>query len=214
MADVRVIIIDEKSMLSQEQLGWLDMRLKAAQPDKIKKTLDFGGYHVFFFGDFRQIQPVGGNVMYSTKDIDTKEKSANMIETGRALYKKITDVLELTHNYRINNAEDDLTRSFIKEMHKIGDGECSAADWPFWQQFMDHVDPERTRAFVDDTATTFLIPTNLQAATMNSDFVNSTTQESQLFQWPATNTGRARGAKLNEVNMLRPYIGVRPSSMR
>ena len=34
MKDVRVIIIDEKSMLSQEQLGWLDMRLKAVQPDK------------------------------------------------------------------------------------------------------------------------------------------------------------------------------------
>ena len=212
MANVRVIIIDEKSMLSQEQLGWLDMRLKAAQPDEAKKALDFGGYHVFFFGDFQQIQPVGGNVMYDKKDIDAKQKSANMIEKGRTLYTKITDVLELTHNYRINNAEDDLTRRFIKEMHKIGDGECSAADWPFWQQFMDHIKPEKTQAFADDPATTFLVPTNPQAATMNSDFVNSTTQESPLFQWPATNTGRARGAKLNEVNMLRSYIGVRPGS--
>ncbi len=64
LRDVRVIIIDEKSMMSQEQLGWLDMRLKAVQPDKTKKDLPFGGYHVFFFGDFRQIQPVGGRVMY------------------------------------------------------------------------------------------------------------------------------------------------------
>ena len=32
MRDVRAIIIDEKSMLSQENLGWLDMRLKAVQP--------------------------------------------------------------------------------------------------------------------------------------------------------------------------------------
>jgi len=212
MAGVRVIIIDEKSMLSQEQLGWLDMRLKAAQPDKTKKLMDFGGYHVFFFGDFRQIQPVGGNVMYSTKEIDMKETSANMINKGRALYAKITDVLELTQNYRINNAGDDLTRRFIKEMHKIGDGECSAKDYSFWQQFMDHIDPEKTRDFENDPATTFLFPTNPQAATKNSDFVNSMTKESPLFQWPATSTGRARSAKLNEVNMLRPYIGVRPGS--
>ena len=58
MRDVRVIVIDEKSMLNQENLGWLDMRLKAVQPDKTKKSLPFGGYHIFFFGDIRQIQPV------------------------------------------------------------------------------------------------------------------------------------------------------------
>ena len=61
-------------MLSQENLGWLDMRLKAVQPDKTKKSLPFGGYHIFFFGNFRQIQPVAARVMHSKKDIDPDEK--------------------------------------------------------------------------------------------------------------------------------------------
>ena len=99
-------------------------------------------------------------------------------------------------------------------MHKIGDGTCSADDWPFWQQFMDHVDPEKTEKFARDPKTTFLFPTNTQAATTNSDFVNSTNKDAPLFQWPATNIGRAKRAKLDEVNMLRPYIGVRPGSIQ
>ena len=90
MAGVRVIIIDEKSMLSREQLGWLDMRLKAVQPDKDKKTKPFGGYHVFFFGDFRQIQPVGGDVMYTKTDVDSSdEMTKNMIQAGTDLYNRI-----------------------------------------------------------------------------------------------------------------------------
>ncbi len=212
LRDVRVIIIDEKSMLSQEQLGWLDMRLRAVQPDKAKKNKPFGGYHIFFFGDFRQIQPVGGRVMYDQSKIDDDTKWINMVEKGRELYDEIKDVLELKNNHRIKEDTDALTRRFIEEMTKIGDGMCSAKDWDFWHQFMDHVDPEKTHAFQNDPMTTFLYPTNPQAATENSDHVNSTGCETQLYQWPATNTGRARNAKLDKVGMLRPYLGVREGS--
>ena len=216
LRDVRVIIIDEKSMLSQEQLGWLDMRLKAVQPDKNKKNLPFGGYHIFFFGDFRQIQPVGGRVMYDQTVVDETATWANMIERGQELYDEIKDVFELTTNHRIKEETDELTRKFIEEMNKIGDGKCSKSDWTFWSQFMDHVDPDKTEEFKRDPETTYLFPTNNQAATVNSDFVNSAGgHESMLFQWPAYNTtGRARRAKLDKVNMLRPYIGVRKNSIQ
>ena len=212
LRDVRVIIIDEKSMLNQEQMGWLDMRLRAVQPDKSKKNLPFGGYHLFFFGDFRQIQPVTGNVMYSKKPVDPAENWATKIKQGQKLYKDIEYVWELTKNYRIKEDTSELTKQFIKHMHKIGDGTCSAADWPFWSQFMDHLDPEKAEEFANDPKTTFLFPTNPQAATVNSSFVNSTKDDTVLYQWPATNTGRARRAPLNDVNMLRSYIGVRKGS--
>lgn len=209
---VRVIIIDEKSMLNQEQMGWLDIRLKAVQPDKTKKNLPFGGYHIFFFGDFRQIQPVAGRSMYSKKEVDSSEDWATQIQLGKDMYSKIEYAWELTKNYRIKEDTDELTKEFIKQMHKIGDGTCSASDWTFWQQFMDHIDPQATERFANDTKTTFLFPTNTQAATVNSDFVNSNEKKTILYQWPAINLGRARRAKLNDVNMLRPYIGVREGS--
>jgi hypothetical protein len=212
LRDVRVIIIDEKSMLNQEQMGWLDMRLRAVQPDKKKRNMPFGGYHIFFFGDFRQIQPVTGNAMYSKKSVDPAEKWATKIQQGQKLYKKIEYVCELTKNYRIKEDTSELTKQFIEHMHKIGDGTCSASDWSFWSQFMDHIDPDKTVEFANDPKTTFLFPTNPQAATVNSSFVNSTKNETTLYQWPATNTGRARRAPLNDVNMLRPYIGVRKGS--
>ena len=212
LRDVRVIIIDEKSMFSQEQLGWLDMRLRAVQPDKEKKLKPFGGYHIFFFGDFRQIQPVGGRVMYDKTKIDEDTKWINMVEKGQELYDEIKDVLELKNNHRVKEDTDDLTRRFIEEMTKIGDGTCSAKDWEFWQQFMDHVDPAKTEAFARDPKTTFLFPTNDQAATTNSDHVSTTSRDTTLYQWPATNTGRAGSAKLDKVNMLRPYLGVREGS--
>ena len=74
-------------VLSREDLGWLDMRLRAVQPDKDKKSKPFGGYHVFFFGDFRQIQPVGGKVMYAETDVDSNDEiTRNMNTIGRELY--------------------------------------------------------------------------------------------------------------------------------
>ena len=213
LRDVRVIIIDEKSMLSQEQMGWLDMRLKAAQPDKRKKLLDFGGYHIFFFGDFRQLPPVVGRPLYDESPIKPDTPWANMIIKGNELYKNLTDVLELTKNYRIDCTTETKTIKFTHEMHKIGNGTCSGKDITYWQHYMDHVDPVRTKDFKNDQKTTFLFPTNKQAATVNSDHVNSTIKSKPLFQWPAINTTeRARRAKLNDVNMLRSYIGVREGS--
>ena len=209
---VRVIIIDEKSMLNQEQMGWLHMRLQAVQPDKAKKNFPFGGYHIFFFGDYRQIQPVAGRPMYSKKKVKSSENWATQIQLGKDMYSKIEYAWELTKNYRIKEDTDELTKEFIKQMHKIGDGMCSASDWTFWQQFMDHIDPLASERFANDPKTTFLFPTNPQAATVNSDFVNSAVNEATLYQWPAKNLGRARRAALNDVNMLRPYIGVREGS--
>ena len=79
LKDVRAIIIDEKSMLSLEKLGWLDMRLKAVQPDPKKKLMNFGGYHIFFFGDFRQIPSVGGGAMYDKTQVIKKINSLQYI---------------------------------------------------------------------------------------------------------------------------------------
>ena len=151
--------------------------------------------------------------MYDRTKIDEDTKWLNYVQRGQDVYDDITDAFELRTNHRIKEDTDALTLQYIDEMNKIGDGKCSAKDWPFWQQFMDqYLDPEKVEEFARAQDTTFLFPTNAQAATVNSDHVNSTNDGTTLFQWPATNTGRARSAKLKDVNMLRPYIGVREGS--
>ena len=51
---VRVLLIDEKGMLAQVLLAWIDIRLRALfDGDK-----PFGGIHVILLGDFQQLDPV------------------------------------------------------------------------------------------------------------------------------------------------------------
>ncbi len=52
---IKCIIIDEKSMISQIELGYIDRRLRNIWgPDEPRHKLPFGGFNIFLFGDFRQ----------------------------------------------------------------------------------------------------------------------------------------------------------------
>ena len=55
--DVKVIIVDEISMLSKDLLEKLDKKLRL-----LKDMYEyFGGVHIVFIGDFRQLKPVGSD---------------------------------------------------------------------------------------------------------------------------------------------------------
>ncbi len=53
--DVRIVIIDEVSFMSDTILKTLDMKLKEIKD----RTKPFGGFTIIFAGDFRQLEPVG-----------------------------------------------------------------------------------------------------------------------------------------------------------
>jgi len=65
LAGVRVLIIDEASLVSEEDLCEIDLRCKSAFPDKAH--LPFGGLHVLFTGDFWQLRPVRGRTLMNTR---------------------------------------------------------------------------------------------------------------------------------------------------
>ncbi|OBZ80379.1 ATP-dependent DNA helicase PIF1, partial [Choanephora cucurbitarum] len=69
LAELKVAIIDEISMVSSRVFSWVDKRLK----DTFNSDKAFGGLHVIIFGEFLQLPPVMGSFIYA--------KSANTAET-------------------------------------------------------------------------------------------------------------------------------------
>lgn len=61
-ADVELLVIDEKSMVSALHLYMIDQRLRQAKPMKANEA--FGGISVMIMGDFAQLPPVGLAAMF------------------------------------------------------------------------------------------------------------------------------------------------------
>ena len=59
---VRILVIDECSFCSQQQLEKLDKRLR-----RLRSQLDqpYGGLNIIFIGDFHQLIPISGDAIYS-----------------------------------------------------------------------------------------------------------------------------------------------------
>ena len=71
--NVRLLIIDEVSFMSSKEVDKLDQKLK-----RLKRTYTkmCGGLNILFCGDFRQLDPVSGNPLYSRLDGDVKWSSS------------------------------------------------------------------------------------------------------------------------------------------
>ena len=61
---LRYLVIDEKSMIALETMGFIDSRLRQIFP---QSTEPFGGVSVLLMGDFYQLPPVGGKPLYYPK---------------------------------------------------------------------------------------------------------------------------------------------------
>jgi len=81
------LIIDEKSMLSLKQLGWLDRRCRQIFPNCANEV--FGGLNIILCGDFFQLPPVGSKPLFSTLDGSVDEVQ------GRRAYRSFDKTIEL-----------------------------------------------------------------------------------------------------------------------
>jgi ATP-dependent DNA helicase PIF1 len=63
--NVRLLILDEKSMVGRSQMGRVDHRLRQTYPEKADEIL--GRVPAIIFGDFGQLPPVGDVPIYSDK---------------------------------------------------------------------------------------------------------------------------------------------------
>ena len=68
-ANARLLIIDEVSFMNTAEIELLDEKLRVLMRNH---TSLFGGIHVIFAGDFRQLEPVSGKPLYSENHSDKK----------------------------------------------------------------------------------------------------------------------------------------------
>jgi hypothetical protein len=112
---LRLLIFDEVSMLSLEDLYEIHVRLcigKGTDPTNL--DVPFGGVHVVFAGDFFQLKPVGGHPIYSSRENDDGSDApynpTSARHVGYALWLKINEYAELTENVRHGNQPTDFAR--------------------------------------------------------------------------------------------------------
>ena len=138
LADVRLIVIDEKSMVGRGMLEAIDRRLKQARPSA--KDQPFGGISIMIAGDFRQLPPVGDSPLFLRgEDANTPEEAS-----GGALYEKFDDnTFILTEQMRQRDPV------FIAEMDSLGNNTFSNAAFERWDASMDlrYMSKERQRLF-------------------------------------------------------------------
>ncbi|MFO0089655.1 MAG: ATP-dependent RecD-like DNA helicase, partial [bacterium] len=119
---VKVVIIDEFSMLSQPILGKIDKRLKQAKGN----SEPFGGVSVILVGDPAQLPPVGGTPLHGSIEKDFG---------GKAAYQSFKHVIKLEEIKRQAVKEGDFEQQrFVDILSELREGRCSLEDWQFLQK--------------------------------------------------------------------------------
>ncbi len=71
LGNLKLLIIDEISLVSQEMLEKIHKRLCTAKQKDEDEEDTFGNVSVLAVGDFNQLKPVGGSALFSTKKVKT-----------------------------------------------------------------------------------------------------------------------------------------------
>ena len=99
--DIKLLIVDEKSMIGRTMAGKIDSRLRQIIADDV-----LGGIGVLLFGDFAQLPPVGDSPLYSSK-IPLKPLSI----AGRDVYLSFNQSITLQHIFR-QQGNDPISQQF------------------------------------------------------------------------------------------------------
>ncbi|KAG5666323.1 hypothetical protein PVAND_014358 [Polypedilum vanderplanki] len=114
--DLKLIIIDEISMLSSELFYQISSRLKQI----FRTNQEFGGKSVIVVGDFNQLRPVGGTRTFLPKDSNSANSTSILTEN---LQWNLFKLYKLT---KVMRQRDDL--KFAEALNRIPSGETTAED--------------------------------------------------------------------------------------
>lgn len=108
---VRLIVIDEISMVSPTHLATFDNRIRTGlayfeTDDTIRQHIlqtPFGGIHVIYSGDFYQLDPVQSSTSFC---MPRKANEDHKSLLGRRLFESMNVFVELTENVRMKDVTD------------------------------------------------------------------------------------------------------------
>ena len=112
----KLLVIDEKSMISTTRLFQVDQRLKQAFPNK--SNLPFGGISLVLMGDFSQLPPVMEKALF-----DPVQARVESETRGKMLYLLFDKVITLTESKRQLGNE-----AFKALLDKVADGKLQNED--------------------------------------------------------------------------------------
>ena len=117
--NLKLIFIDEYSMLNPAQLFYIDRRLREI---KGKSNVHFGGVTVVLCGDPGQLPPVNQSYCLWEKNIK------GIHDFGCILFQLFDSIIQLDTNMRVNNDDPDSV-FFYNFLLRLRDGNVTEEDW-------------------------------------------------------------------------------------
>ena len=122
---IEYVIIDEISMVGQEEFCYIDQRLRQITGNK---EMAFGGLHMIIVGDFAQLPPVGDTALWRVPDSKTTAKK----HWGHFLYQSFNEAVILTDIIRQKDPV------FIKMLESARNAQWSKQQWKHLQRYWPH----------------------------------------------------------------------------
>ena len=123
----KFVIIDEASTLGQRGLAEQDAAMRRNRGSLSDQP--FGGTHIVFAGDFRQLPPVADTPLYAAP---AKLPKALERVQGRYAWSQVEHVVLLTKQNR-QSSSDEATRAFLERLTRLSTGSCTRADYEWFR---------------------------------------------------------------------------------
>ena len=165
MAQVKFIIVDEMSMVGLEMLHFIERRCRESRQETHGPTRfeAFGDLMVWFFGDFRQLPPIGDKAMY-----DTRPGNDNHA-LGRVVFSKFQEFVELTVCHRQSGNESEQFRTVLDN---IANGAVTTEDHALLMTRRKELLSPAERVTFESAL--HIYPTNDKAIRRNDDVLRAT----------------------------------------
>ena len=138
-AEVKYLVIDEKSMVQPKQILWIDQRCRAIFAGDREKP--FGGLNIILAGDFCQLPPVAGRALYDSRPLNALEEIQ-----GRELYLRFAQTIELDVVRRQEGGNEGAD-SFKTVLDNLRDDELTQRDWVILASRVQSVVPDEAPMF-------------------------------------------------------------------
>ena len=201
LKNLKIVVIDEFSMVKSDMLYQLDLRLK-----ELKEVYDqpFGGVSIFLFGDLLQLRPTAAKYIFD----DPTNEQFRITHAIESLWEQFK-VVNLTYNHRQGN-----DKSYADILNRIRVGEMTDEDISILHtRVMDHNDPKLPKDAIYISAVNEdvskvnearLDNLNGPMLTINSVITNKTLQK---YKPTITNAGTIKNTPLQ--NILRVKVGAK-----
>lgn len=159
--DIKLLIVDEKSMIGRTMAGKMDSRLRQILTDEV-----MGGVGVLLFGDFAQLPPVGDTPLYSSK---LPQKPLQF--AGKDAYLSFNQSVTLQHIFR-QQGDDPVSQQFRNLLLHQRTYSITQEDYNLLStRFSNNVPSEEKHAFQDAI---HLFPTRTAVEDHNHHHLEST----------------------------------------